>query len=41
MKEAEIKKLQSQYQSKLNEFNSTQQGLQQEFKLLTKYEYNF
>ncbi len=28
MKEDEIKKLQSQYQSKLNEFNSTQQGLQ-------------
>ncbi len=28
MKEDDIKKLQSQYQSKLNEFNSTQQGLQ-------------
>ncbi|EXB83576.1 outer membrane family protein [Acinetobacter baumannii 299505] len=28
MKEDEIQKLQSQYQSKLNEFNSTQQGLQ-------------
>lgn len=28
MKEDDIKKLQTQYQSKLNEFNSTQQGLQ-------------